>query len=86
MYILFPDVKISGQVAGNIIDHLPEHCKCKKNKIHRPRLVEVIILSLIMHISSLLKCKSVTNDNKNDYAISIEIIICHAFSPRAKIK
>ena len=43
--------------------------------MNRPRLVEVIILSLIMHISNLLKCKSVTKDNKNDYVISIEIII-----------
>ena len=43
--------------------------------MNRPRLVEVIIFSLIMHISSLFKCKSLTNDNKNDYPISIEIII-----------
>jgi hypothetical protein len=43
--------------------------------MNRPRLVEVIILSLSMHISNLLKCNSVTIDNKNDYVISIEIII-----------
>jgi hypothetical protein len=43
--------------------------------MNRPRLVEVIILSLIMHISNLLKCKSVTNDHISDYVISIEIII-----------
>jgi len=52
-------------------------------------------LSLIVHISSLLKWKSLTNDNKNDYEIFIEIIsyrlahavfhIYPAFSPRAKI-
>ena len=27
--ILFSDVKISGQVAGKIIDHLSERCNCK---------------------------------------------------------
>ena len=43
--------------------------------MNRPRLVEVIILSLIMHIYNLFKYKSLTNDNKNDYMISIEIII-----------
>ena len=43
--------------------------------MNRTRLVEVIILSLIMHISNLLKCKGATIDNKNDYVISIEIII-----------
>ena len=29
IYILFSDVKISGQVAGNIINHLSECCICK---------------------------------------------------------
>ena len=29
IYILFLDVKISGQVAGKIIDHLSERCYCK---------------------------------------------------------
>jgi hypothetical protein len=29
IYILFSDVKISGQVAGKIIDHLSERYDCK---------------------------------------------------------
>ena len=72
--ILFSDVKISGQVAGKKLSTC-QNAAIVKSKIHRPRLVEVIILSLFMYISSLLKCKSLTNDDKNDYAISIEIII-----------
>ena len=30
IYVLFSDVKISGQVAGKIIDHLSERCNFQK--------------------------------------------------------
>jgi hypothetical protein len=50
----------------------------------KPHITRKIYILLINGLA--LKCKSVTNDNKNEYAIYIEIIICPAFSPRAKLK